>query len=156
MADTDPAMLVNDLRNTFASGKTKSLDFRTQQLKALKSLVDENAEELVKALHADLHKGPLAQIEGISVSKEIDAVLKHIEEWMELKKVETSTGDSAFILYEPFGVALILGAWNYPIVLTLKPLIGAIAAGNFINPKPVYIDLNFLGSFRKLCSHKTF
>ena len=64
--------------------------------------------------------------------------MARLKEWMTPESVNNYLllKDRAFIVPEPYGVVLIMGAWNYPLTLTLQPLVGAIAAGNCAIIKP--------------------
>nr|XP_023018135.1 aldehyde dehydrogenase, dimeric NADP-preferring-like [Leptinotarsa decemlineata] len=137
----NPTELVSELRNAFNSGKTKPIGYRIKQLNALKRLLEENKDEITQALADDLHK---CKIESLLMEVnflicEIEYVLMHIREWSKPEKPPTTIAnilDSVYILHEPFGVVLVMGAWNYPLLLTLSPVIGAIAAGNCVVIKP--------------------
>uniref|UniRef100_A0A8C9JID7 Aldehyde dehydrogenase n=1 Tax=Panthera tigris altaica TaxID=74533 RepID=A0A8C9JID7_PANTA len=77
--------------------------------------------------------------EVITVLGELDLVLENLPEWVAAKPAKKNLFtmlDEAYIHSEPLGVVLIIGAWNYPFVLTIQPLIGAIAAGNAVIIKP--------------------
>ncbi|KAK3792234.1 hypothetical protein RRG08_035989 [Elysia crispata] len=133
--------MIKDMRSVFLSGKTKSEQWRSTQLKAIVNLIEENSEKLCAALQADLHKHKSeAFITELALCKN-DAIhaINHLSEWMKPEKVAKGLMfmmDNACIQKEPLGVALIIGAWNYPVQLTLLPLIGAIAAGNCCIIKP--------------------
>ncbi|BES94687.1 Aldehyde dehydrogenase [Nesidiocoris tenuis] len=132
---------INKAKETFASGRTLSYEFRTKQLLQLKRLLQENGEVLAKALHEDFKKSKFESYftEINLVIGEIDSTLHHLKEWMEPEKRENSLVtffDSVQVRREPLGVILVIGAWNYPINLTLCPLVGVIAAGNCCVLKP--------------------
>ncbi|MFO7719477.1 MAG: aldehyde dehydrogenase [Gillisia sp.] len=117
-----------------ASHQTKSLDFRIEMLKKLKSAVVQYEDRILEALWKDLHKsGEEAYLTEISIlNQEIDFHIKNLKKWVEPQKVSNpvhlfpSTGK---IYYEPLGVVLIIAPWNYPFQLVMNPLVGAIAAG---------------------------
>lgn len=125
----------------FSTGQTKKIDFREQNLKILKSMVIENEKELMAALKKDLNKSEFeAYTTEIGfVLSELTFTLKNIRKWCKPKRTKSSLthfGSKGYIYKEPYGVSLIIGPWNYPINLTLAPLIGAIAAGNCAILKP--------------------
>jgi aldehyde dehydrogenase (NAD+) len=128
-------------RAFFQSGATRSLDFRRTQLEKLMVLLESNEEELLKALHADLRKSPheaYASEIGF-VLGEIRHAIRHLPAWMKPRKRKSpliSWPSKSQLRREPFGVALIMGPWNYPLQLLLSPLVGAIAAGNCTVLKP--------------------
>lgn len=141
MVQSNPEHVVNKLRNTFASGKTKSVNFRIKQLKALAKLLDENTPLIVEALTKDLNKCEIESIimEIDVVKNEIKYILMHIHDWTKPERPSKSLAnvlDSVYILHDPYGVVLVLGAWNYPLQLALNPFLGAIAAGNTVLLKP--------------------
>lgn len=129
------------LRSSFESGITRPLHWRMKQLEALKAFLVERDEELNAALWADLRKSPYeaAVTEQGLVIAEIDYALDHLPEWMKTEKVSTpliNQPGHCEIRREPYGVTLIIGAWNYPINLLLAPLVGSIAGGNVSLIKP--------------------
>ncbi len=76
---------------------------------------------------------------------ELDIAISHIKRWAKIKRVRTDMVNfpgSSYIIPEPLGVCLVIGAWNYPINLTLTPLISAIAAGNTVVLKPSELTVN--------------
>ncbi|MBD2056481.1 aldehyde dehydrogenase [Oculatella sp. FACHB-28] len=132
--------LVQQQRQFFNSGKTKSVDFRIAQLQALKQAVIDHQAAILIALAEDLGKPEFETFATeIGVTQEIDYALKHIRTWVKPKRVAapfTQFPAVAKILPEPLGVVLILGPWNYPFQLMISPLVGAIAAGNCALLKP--------------------
>ncbi len=132
---------LNALKENFKSSKTKSLEFRKQQLQKLKTIVLKYEHELYEALYLDLKKSK----EEVWVTEvgffltELKATLKNIDKWMKPERVKTNLlnlPSSSFIYHEPLGVVLIIAPWNYPFQLLFTPLIGAIAAGNCVVLKP--------------------
>ncbi|KAJ7953073.1 Aldehyde dehydrogenase [Quillaja saponaria] len=126
---------LTELRQYFKSGKTRSVAWRKNQLRALLNLIHENENAIFKALHQDLGKHPVeAYRDEIGVlEKSATYSLNNIEDWMAPKKGNLpllffpARGE---VLPEPLGVVLIFSSWNFPISLALDPLIGAISAGN--------------------------
>ncbi|KAF1868833.1 hypothetical protein Lal_00048112 [Lupinus albus] len=132
---------VNELRENFTSGKTRSYAWRVSQLNALSNLIDDHEQEIVHALHSDLSKPPLETVayEIALLKNSCEVSLKELKRWMIPEKVKTSIAtfpSSAEIVSEPLGVVLVISAWNYPFLLSLDPVIGAIAAGNAVVLKP--------------------
>ncbi|GIN38016.1 aldehyde dehydrogenase [Heyndrickxia oleronia] len=122
-------------------GQTKNIDFRIQQLRKLKSMIIENEKEIMEALKTDLNKSEFESYttEIGFVLSEITFTLKNIRKWTKPTRVKSSfthIGSKGYVYKEPYGVALIIAPWNYPINLALAPLIGAIAAGNCAILKP--------------------
>ncbi|XP_004393880.1 PREDICTED: aldehyde dehydrogenase family 3 member B1-like isoform X1 [Odobenus rosmarus divergens] len=129
------------LREAFGSGRTRPAEFRAAQLKGLGRFLRDNKQLLQEALLQDLHKSAFeAEVSEIRISQmEIDLALRNLRAWMKDEKVPKNLAtqlDSAFIRKEPFGLVLIIAPWNYPVNLTLVPLVGALAAGNCVVLKP--------------------
>ena len=128
-------------RRFFATHETKSIEFRTQQLKRFKVAILKYEQKLSAALYADLHKSTEeAYLTEISiVLQEIDNHLKHLKCWAKPQSVPTPIHllpSSSKILYEPLGVALIIAPWNYPFQLLMNPVVGVISGGCCAMLKP--------------------
>ncbi|XP_069613340.1 aldehyde dehydrogenase family 3 member A2 isoform X1 [Ranitomeya imitator] len=133
--------IVNSARQAFATGKTRSVDFRLQQLQAIKKMLIENEAAFKEALKADLHKCGCASYaqEIMGLLAELDLIIDNLHNWaapQHVKKNLMTMQDDVYINYEPLGVVLVIGAWNYPLVVLLQPVLGAIAAGNAVVIKP--------------------
>ncbi|CAG9773879.1 unnamed protein product [Ceutorhynchus assimilis] len=136
-----PEEIVNKARKAFASGKTKTYEFRLSQLKGLKKFVSDNEVEMVEILKTENTKPKFeAYLGEINHMKaDIQNAINNLEEWMKpLKPTKPLPNimDQVLITPEPFGVVLIIGPWNYPLALNISPLVGAIAAGNCAIVKP--------------------
>ncbi|MCB0220213.1 MAG: aldehyde dehydrogenase family protein, partial [Chrysiogenetes bacterium] len=142
MADTAKiSNQVGALRKTFSTGKTRSIAWRQEQLRALKRFIREREKELYAALKEDLHKSEFEAFtaELAMVIGEADLCIKNLPKWSRAKKIPTimaAQPGKSYMVPEPQGVVLIIGAWNYPVQLTLVPLVGAIAGGNCAVIKP--------------------
>uniref|UniRef100_A0A8C9DTV8 Aldehyde dehydrogenase n=1 Tax=Prolemur simus TaxID=1328070 RepID=A0A8C9DTV8_PROSS len=138
---------VQRARAAFASGRTRPLQFRVQQLEALRRMTQERRQDIVGALAADLHKNEWNSYyeEVVYVLEEIDHMIEKLPEWAADEPVEKTLQtqqDEAYIHSEPLGVVLIIGTWNYPLNLTIQPMVGAIAAGNAVVLKPSELSEN--------------
>jgi aldehyde dehydrogenase (NAD+) len=135
------AALTHKLRATFESGRTRPYEWRIQQLDALLRLVLENEAELLAALHKDLGK-PSIEGWGGEVHDVVAGakyLKKNLKKWMRPTRVATPMAiqpGKSFIQPEPLGVVLVIAPWNYPMMLLLNPLAGALAAGNAVMLKP--------------------
>ncbi len=114
---------------------------RIKKLKALHKSVLAHKEDIRKAMHDDFKKHPseVDLTEIYPVTGDIKHTISHIRKWMRPERVGTPMallGSSSYIHYEPKGVCLIISPWNFPINLTLGPLVSAIAAGNCVMIKP--------------------
>ncbi len=137
----DISALVNEQREYFMKGATLDYSFRLTALQKLSAAITEMESEIVGALTADLNK---SEIEGFmteigTAQGEIKHAIRNLSKWM--KKVKAKTPlmlfpAKCYAVPEPFGVALIMSPWNYPFMLSISPLVGAIAAGNCTVIKP--------------------
>lgn len=132
---------VQGTKNFFATHITKSYQFRAEQLQRLSAAVSAYQQRLTDALYKDLHKVSMEvyATEIGMVQEEIRFLLKHLKTLMKPKRVRTPISHflaSSTVYHEPYGTALIMSPWNYPVNLTLTPLAGAIAAGNCAVLKP--------------------
>ena len=126
-------------RHFLATGKTKEISFRLQQLKLLKETIIQQEANILTALKKDLHKPDFEGYFELVVVKEINYAIKNLSSWVKPKKVKVPIDQFpsvAKIYPEPLGVVLIIAPWNYPFSLCIAPLIGAIAAGNCAIIKP--------------------
>ena len=133
--------LVRDQREFFFAGNTLPVDYRIKVLKSLKNAIIENEDKIVKALEKDLGKssaeGYMCEI-GMVLS-EISYMIKNVRRFAKDKTVRTELAQFAarsYVKSVPYGVALIISPWNYPFLLTMEPLVDAIAAGNTAIIKP--------------------
>lgn len=137
----DYAALHRDLRATFADGLTKPLEWRERQLGALARMMTERENEIIEALRADLGKPPLESwtTEISYVAGDALRFRRNLRRWARPKRVSTplvGQPGKSWIQPEPLGVVLVIGAWNYPLQLTLAGVAAAIAAGNCVVMKP--------------------
>ena len=140
-ANPDYTSMFADLRATFESEKTIDLAWREQQLQALERMMTEREQEILDALQEDLAKHPLeAWMTEVSyVASSAAYSRKNLRKWTRRRRVSTPiTGlpGKSWLQPEPLGVVLIIGAWNYPLQLTLSGMAAAIAAGNCVVLKP--------------------
>ncbi len=133
--------VVNKQRNFFRTGTTLPISYRKQALQTLKKAIQAHEAELLDALHTDLGKSEMEAYMcevGLTIS-EIDYISARLRRWARNKRVSTPIANfpaKSFTVQEPYGVTLIMSPWNYPVLLTLEPLVGAIAAGNCCVLKP--------------------
>ncbi|XP_025196588.1 aldehyde dehydrogenase, dimeric NADP-preferring isoform X1 [Melanaphis sacchari] len=135
------ADVVEKARTAFNSNQTKSLHLRKHHLRQLLKLLNENSSDLQLALATDLRKSKqeavLFEIEYLK--NDIINALDSVESWMKIERPDKpliNIMDDVLIHKDPYGVVLVMGAWNYPLQLTLLPVVGAIAAGNSVVIKP--------------------
>lgn len=143
------------LRGNFDSGLTRSAAWRDNQLLALSRMLTDNSGVFESALQRDLGKSP---VEGILTEigfllSEIDHTRSQLGKWMRPRRVMPSVAllpASAKVIREPLGAALIIAPWNYPLMLALSPLVGAIAAGNVAVIKPSEVAPNVSAALAKI------
>lgn len=142
MPQTNYNQLVQQQRDFFATGKTLSSAFRIQQLKKMKMLVQTHEQEIMSALKQDLNKSPMeAFVTEIGlVIDEIEVMINNVKKWMRPRRVSSPFPmlwpGRSYLHYDPYGCTLIIGPWNYPFLLLMSPLIGAMSAGNCAIVKP--------------------
>jgi aldehyde dehydrogenase (NAD+) len=141
MSLPDSRAIVSRHRDYFRSGATRSLEWRVGQLTGLKAMMEDHAEDFYAALWTDLHRNRIdADLTDVKyIAGEVDHVLGHLQRWMKPLPVSTPfmlLPSHAQVQFDPLGVGLIIGTWNYPLMLTLSPLIAAISGGNTAVIKP--------------------
>ncbi|KAK3408558.1 hypothetical protein EUGRSUZ_J00772 [Eucalyptus grandis] len=132
---------LEEMRECYRSGRTMEASWRKSQLKGLLRLLREREEEIFRALHQDLGKHPAEAYrdEIGSLIKSVNYALDGLKRWMSGNKAKLprlALLTTAKILPEPLGLVLVISSWNFPIGLSLEPLIGALAAGNAVVLKP--------------------
>lgn len=133
--------VVERLRSTFTSGRTRSIPWRRAQLHALASMLTDNEDAILDALATDLGKPRFESWAGdiaASVS-ETKYLAKHVADWAKDDRARVPwplQPGRASIRHEPRGVVLVIAPWNYPVYLLATPLAAALAAGNAVICKP--------------------
>lgn len=141
MSEQAPGEVVDGLRSVFRRGVTRPVGWRIAQLEAFSGMLLERRDDLEAAVHRDLGKAPMeTRVTEIALLQlEVRHMLRHLRRWLRptpaFVPVPVQPGTASTVL-EPLGVTLIIGAWNYPLLLTLSPLIGALAAGDAAVVKP--------------------
>ena len=150
--DQIPA-LVERLRATFDSGRTRPLAWRRRQLEGLLAFAHEQGDRLVAALKADLGKPELeARAADVGqITQEAKLARKNLKRWTRPERVGgLPILGRSFVQREPLGVVLIIAPWNYPVGLLLSPLVGALAAGNAAALKPSEITAHTSAALAEL------
>ncbi|KTD40425.1 aldehyde dehydrogenase [Legionella parisiensis] len=147
--------VVEEQRKFAAAGQAKNIDFRKQQLQKLKTIIKQNEQLLSEALYADIKKSQFETYltELAMIYHELDQAIKSVRKWAKPKAKRTDLvlqPGKSFILPEPYGTTLIIGAWNYPYQLTLSPLVAAMAAGNTSIIKPSELPQNTSSALAKI------
>eukprot|EP00030_Apusomonadida_sp_AF-17_P000468 a174666_32.p1 GENE.a174666_32~~a174666_32.p1 ORF type:complete len:544 (+),score=216.72 a174666_32:28-1632(+) len=134
-----------EMRACFASGLTLPIEARLRSLRALRALLAENEAEIMAALREDLGRPAFEALyyDVLLPLTEVDHMIAHIHEYAAPTKKGFNLlafPGSAEIYKEPYGVVLVISTWNYPIMLSLVPVLGAIAAGNCVVLKPCNVS----------------
>ncbi|HKJ20257.1 MAG TPA: aldehyde dehydrogenase family protein, partial [Woeseiaceae bacterium] len=137
----DFSSMFADLKATFETERTMNLAWRAEQLTALEQMMHECEQEFMDALKADLgkHHQEAWTTEISYVASDAAYSRKRLKRWTKKKRVRTpmlGQPGKSWLQPEPLGIVLIIGAWNYPLQLTLAGLAAAIAAGNCAVVKP--------------------
>lgn len=141
MTEIEIRQIVENQRTYFYTGATLPLSHRIEALKKIQSYILTHEAEIGKAIRKDLGKSDFESYmcETGLVLSEITYILKHIRSFAKEKNVLTPLTQfhsRSFKKPSPYGVALIMSPWNYPFLLTIDPLIDALAAGNTVVLKP--------------------
>lgn len=133
--------IVENQRAWFQTGATLELSVRQRALARLKAGIRRHEEEIRQAIRSDLGKSGFESYmceTGLTLS-EISYMQKHLKHFAKEKIVPTPLSQfhaRSFTKPSPHGVVLIMSPWNYPVLLTLEPLVDAVAAGNTVILKP--------------------
>ena len=141
MNETEIKELVSRQRNYFLTGETLPVEARLEALKKLKKCIQEQEKEINEALKADLGKGAFESYmcETGLVLSELSYMIKNTPAYASEQTVPTPMAQFSSRSYRkpsPYGVVLIMSPWNYPFLLSIDPLVDAIAAGNTAIVKP--------------------
>ena len=125
----------------FLSQATKDVSFRINELNRLAKLLKDNEATLSKAIHDDFKKSTFENYltELAFVQHDIKEAKRNIHKWSRRKKAKTNIANfpaKSYVIPEPLGTCLVIGAWNYPYQLSISPAVAAIAAGNTVIIKP--------------------
>lgn len=137
----DAPATVAQLRSVYADGRTRTAAWRIHQLKGIERLLHEREHEIATALADDLGRNAVeAWLADIAlVRAEATYARKRVPRWMRKRPQPVPLNQLpalGWVQYEPLGLVVVIGAWNYPVYLTLCPLIAALAAGNVVIVKP--------------------
>lgn len=139
--------IIDKQRNFFNTNATKDVSFRIKELKRLKDVLKQNEALLYDSIYKDFKKSEFETYttELSIIYHEIDLALVKVRKWAKKKKASTGLANlpgKSYIIPEPLGTVLVIGAWNYPYQLSLCPAIAAIAAGCTVVLKPSEMPAN--------------
>jgi len=149
--------IISEQRTYFNTHATKDVSFRIQQLKKLKKTLKANESLLLEAIYADFKKSPFDTLvtELALVYQDIDEACKKLYVWSRKKPTRTNLLNfpaRSYVLPEPLGVVLVIGAWNYPYQLSLAPLVAAMAAGCTVVLKPSELPARTSAAMKRIIS----
>ena len=129
------------VRTVFNTGRTRSIQWREQQLRAIERMCEEREAEISEALISDLGRSAFEAWLGDIISTKAEAVFarKHLRKWIKPRRQSLPLAQMpgrAWVQYDPIGVVLVIGPWNYPFCLCMSPVVAAVAAGNAVVIKP--------------------
>ncbi len=147
--------IVNNQRKYFNTHETKELKFRLAQLTKLDEVLKSNEKLMYEAIYKDFKKSEFDTFvsELALLYHDIKDAKRNLRTWARVKRVGTNMLNfpaKSYIIPEPLGVCLVIGAWNYPYQLTLAPVIAAMAAGNTVIIKPSELAANTSAVMAKL------
>lgn len=139
--------IVASQKSYYATGATQDLDFRIKQLSKLSFLLKNNEDRLNEAIYQDFKKSPFENhlTELGLLHHDIKQAKRNLYRWARKQKASTNLANfpaRSYIIPEPLGTCLVIGAWNYPYQLSLAPAIAALAAGNTVIIKPSELPAN--------------
>jgi len=139
----------------FNSNITKDPNFRIEQLKKLIKVLKDNEKLLDEAIYKDFKKSSFENYETelSLVYHEINLSIKKLKGWSKRKSIGTNMANmpgKSYIIPEPLGVTLTIGAWNYPYQLAFAPVVAALSAGNTAILKPSELSLNSSKAMAKI------
>ena len=157
MNETEIKDLVSRQRRYFLTGETLPVESRLEALKKLKKCIQEHEQEINEALKADLGKSAFESYmcETGLVLSELSYMIKNTPSYAREQTVPTPIAQFSSRSYRkpsPYGVVLIMSPWNYPFLLSIDPLIDAIAAGNTAIVKPSAYSPNTSRVIEKILS----
>lgn len=137
MTEKEILRIVETQKDFFKLGKTLDVGFRIAHLKKLYDVIKKKEDKIAGALYKDLgkSKSEAYMCETGLVLSEISYTLKHIKKWTKPRKKRTPLAQFkavSFTIAEPYGTVLVMSPWNYPFLLSLDPLVEAIASGNTV------------------------
>ena len=141
VGDVGSGGVLQEVRSVFNTGRTRDLKWREQQLRAIERMCDEREAEISAALTADLGRSAFEAWLGDVASTKAEAAFarKHLRKWTKPKRAGLPIAQmpgKAWVQFDPLGVVLIIGPWNYPFFLCMSPLVAAVAAGDAAVIKP--------------------
>ncbi|GAB3575460.1 aldehyde dehydrogenase family protein [Spirosoma luteolum] len=130
---------------------------RIARIRRIQAWIIAHEPDIHRAMYDDFRK-PVAEVmlgELMAVHAEIRYTIRHLSQWMKPKRLPTPLsliGTRSQLIHEPKGNVLIIAPWNYPFVLSIRPLVSALAAGNVVIVKPSELTPHTAGLIRRMLS----
>jgi len=154
--------LHNELQSAFATQRQyvrhmalTTAGQRIERIRRIQTWINVHQSDIEQALYDDFRK-PSAEVvlgELMALHAEIKHTIRHLKNWMKPQRLPTPLaliGTKSHLIHEPKGNVLIIAPWNYPFVLSIRPLVSAIAAGNVAILKPSELTPHTAGLIRKM------
>ena len=151
--------VLNEQKQFFIKNGPPSIELRIDRLERLRTLIIDNKNQFVEALNNDFgvrskNSSMLADVYGILPA--ITHAVKNVKKWNKIEKKSSNfpfglIGAKSYIKYEPLGTIGMISPWNFPVNLSLNPLVAIFAAGNQVMHKPSEITPNTAALIKKLC-----
>jgi len=151
MSDNTYGDILANMRAFFKTGATLPIEWRREQLAALKRCIFENQDALIEAVDADLSKcrSEARLTEFAQMFAEIEFAEKKLASWMKPESLSAASFinslDTIQVRKDPLGVCLLIVPWNYPVALSILPMISMLAAGNTVVLKPSEVSATVAG-----------
>lgn len=150
--------IINNQKEFYLTHKTKDVDYRIDQLKKFRKVIEKNQDKLFEAIQKDFGKSRFeTYVTEISfLLNDLDYYISNTKKLAKPNSVKTNLVNlpgSSKIYNEPLGTVLVIGAWNYPYQLSLAPAIAAIAAGNTCIIKPSEIAEHSAAAMAEIINH---
>lgn len=147
--------LIQSQRDFFNTNTTKDIKFRKQQLQKLEDVLKANEQLFYDAIYSDFKKSEFDAFttEFSLIYADIKEAKKNVSYWSRKRKKRTNLINqpgTSYVISEPLGVSLIIGAWNYPIQLCFAPVVSAMVAGCTIVLKPSEIPTKTSNAIAKI------
>lgn len=147
--------IIEEKKIFFKTGITRDINFRIKMLKSLRKSLLKYEDDIIFALQKDLNRSKSVSylVEILPILQEIDYFIKNIKSLSKIKTKKTPKlflGYKSYEIKEPYGVCFIIAPWNYPMLLTMSPLIGAISTGNCAIIKPSEYAVNSSNIIKKI------
>ncbi len=147
--------IIQSQRDFFKTNTTKDINYRKQQLQKFENVLKANEQLMYDAIYKDFKKSEFETFttELALIYNDIKEAKKSVKKWSRKRRKRTNLINQpgkSYVFAEPLGVSLIIGAWNYPYLLSFAPVISAMVAGCTIILKPSEVPTNTSSAIAKI------